>query len=417
MLHQQDLETRAKRFSGVWGAGPGPNYLQLASRFRPVFDRIRDGAVQREIDRQLPFEQIRWLKEAGFGALRVPRDRWGLGATLPELFNLLIELAEADSNITQALRAHFAYVEDVLNCEVGARRDRWLERFVKGDIVGSAWTEIGAAKVGSFATTVKRNGDRLLLNGSKFYTTGSIFAEWIDVGASNEAEEWVSVIVSATAAGVDIVDDWDGFGQRLTGSGTSTFANSPIEPDEVRPAESRFKYSAAFVQLVHLATLAGIARATANDTAKAVAERQRAYSHGAAARSSEDPQVLQVVGRVHSLAYAAGAIVLKTAESLQRAFDARLSGDAEAEEAENVLAELEVAQAQTVVADLTLRATAVLFDALGASATGRGKSLDRYWRNARTIASHNPLIYKERIVGDYAVNRTPPPFQWRIGQS
>ena len=64
---------------------------------------------------------------------------------------------------------------------------------------------------------------------------------------------------------------------------------------------------------------------------------------------------------------------------------------------------------------LVLEATTILFDALGASAVSRTVGLDRYWRNARTIASHNPVIYKERIVGAYAVNRTPPPFQWYIG--
>ena len=43
--------------------------------------------------------------------------------------------------------------------------------------------------------------------------------------------------------------------------------------------------------------------------------------------------------------------------------------------------------------------------------------LDRHWRNARTLASHNPRIYKHRIIGDFAVNGTPPPYQWRIGAS
>jgi len=60
-----------------------------------------------------------------------------------------------------------------------------------------------------------------------------------------------------------------------------------------------------------------------------------------------------------------------------------------------------------VVSDLILGALTLLFDALGASATSRRHSLDRYWRNARTLASHNPRIYKDRIVGDFAVNGTP----------
>lgn len=401
--------------SGVWGADPTRDYEKLAVRFRPIFRRIRDGAVQRESDRTLPFEQIRWLKDAGFGAVRVPRDHGGAGATIPELFALLTELAAADSNITQALRAHFAYVEDVLNSRDEARRERWFKRLRKGDIVGSAWTEIGEAKMAAFSTLVSAKGGRLVLNGAKYYTTGSIFADWIDVGAVNDAGETVSVVVSATAAGVDIVDDWDGFGQRLTGSGTATFTNVPVEPDQVVAGEERFGYSAAFVQQAHLATLVGIARAASADAAKAVADRRRTYSHAAAARSSEDPQVLQVIGRVHSLSYAAGAVALKAAEALQRSFDQKDAGGAA--DAANVAAEIEIAQAQTIVSALTLEATGALFDALGASATARAKSFDRYWRNARTITSHNPRIYKDRIVGDYVVNGTPPPFQWRIGQA
>ncbi|NIF98136.1 monooxygenase, partial [Burkholderia sp. Ax-1720] len=78
-------------------------------------------------------------------------------------------------------------------------------------------------------------------------------------------------------------------------------------------------------------------------------------------------------------------------------------------------AELEIWQAQAVVIELVLDATGSVFDALGASATLRGNGLDRYWRNARTIASHNPRIYRERIVGDFAVNGTLPQGQWRIG--
>ena len=70
-----------------------------------------------------------------------------------------------------------------------------------------------------------------------------------------------------------------------------------------------------------------------------------------------------------------------------------------------------------IVTDLILESTAIVFDALGASATLRPAGLDRYWRNARTISSHNPRIYKDRIVGDFAVNGTLPPPQWRIGQA
>ena len=56
-----------------------------------------------------------------------------------------------------------------------------------------------------------------------------------------------------------------------------------------------------------------------------------------------------------------------------------------------------------------------LFDALGASATDEAKGLDRYWRNARTVLSHNPWVYKARIVGDWLVNGTGPVGLWGVG--
>ena len=120
----------------------GTDYDALAAAFRPIFTRIAQGAAEREQQRVLPEEPIRWLKEAGFGTLRIPREKGGWGASLPQLSALLIELAQADSTLPQALRAHFAFVEDQLNQPDSAGRDRWFRRFLDGELVGSGWTEI-----------------------------------------------------------------------------------------------------------------------------------------------------------------------------------------------------------------------------------------------------------------------------------
>jgi len=122
-----------------------------------------------------------------------------------------------------------------------------------------------------------------------------------------------------------------------------------------------------------------------------------------------------VVGDIAALVYAAEASALKAAQPAQRAYLARFSGDEELERAANVAAEIESAKAQVVVSELIQRATTELFNALGASDIREGKSLDRHWRNARTVSSHNPLIYKARIVGDWVINGTEPPFVWQIG--
>ncbi len=393
-----------------------PDYAALAAAFRPIFARIAEGAVERETTRTLPTEAIRWLKEAGFGTLRIPQQQGGFGATLPQLFQLLTELAEADSNLPQALRAHFAFVEDRLNQPDSAQRQSWFRRFADGELVGSGWTEIGTVKLGEVITKVSPVENGWQLDGEKFYSTGSLYADWIDVYAQrSDNGRDVIALVNTHQAGVEREDDWDGFGQRLTGSGSTRFRQARVEQAHVFDFSERFRYQTAFYQHVLLATLAGIGRAVKRDAAAGVANRTRTYSHGNAGRVKNDAQVLQVVGQISSWAWAVEATVQRAAHSLQLAYELHNSGDEARIQQANVLAELESAQAQVVASELVPRAASELFNALGASDTRVSKALDRHWRNARTVASHNPVIYKIRNVGDWEVNGKEPTFIWQIG--
>lgn len=395
----------------------GTDYETLAQRFRPIFAEIAQTALQRERERKLPYEPINWLKQAGFGAVRVPKQYGGAGASLPQLFQLLVELATADSNLPQALRGHFAFVEDRLNAPASPERAVWFQRFVAGEIVGNAWTEIGEVAVGEVITRVSRQGDKLLLNGRKFYSTGSIFADWIDVYAQVDgSNQDVIAAIRTNDPGVTQSDDWDGFGQRTTGSGSTVFANVTVEPENLIDFASRFKYQTAFYQLVLLAVLAGIGKAVERDVAQHVRDRKRVFSTGNASSVSQDAQIQQVVGEISALAYAAEATAIRAAHPAQRAYEARFGNDAAREREANIDAELESGKAQIVVSELVLRAATQLFNALGASSARAELLLDRHWRNARTVASHNPLIYKARIAGDWAINGTEPPYVWQIGR-
>jgi len=395
------------------------DYAGLAARFRPIFDRIAAGASAREQDHLLPYEQIKELTNAGFGALRVPVADGGLGASLPQLFRLLTELAAADSNIAQALRGHFAFVEDRLVAS-GAQRDVWLARFVRGEIVGNSWTEVGSVTIGDVITRVRpaANGKpgELVVNGTKFYSTGSIFADWIDTFAQvGDTGKNVIAVVNAHQPGVTHSDNWDGFGQRTTGSGTSTFVDAVVAEENVIDFDTRFKYQTAFYQAVLLAVLAGTITAAEREIAAEVKARTRIFSHGNTQSFATDPQILQVVGEVSAQAFAAEAIVEKAAWALQGAYEGAFLGDLVEEERLNDLAELATAQAQVVLVSLATRATSDIFDALAASGVSTTKNLDRHWRNARTAASHNPWVFKARIVGDFVVNGTQPTRIWSIG--
>jgi alkylation response protein AidB-like acyl-CoA dehydrogenase len=394
-----------------------PEYARLREPFAAIFERIADTALAREHSRELAHDAVGWLREAGFGALRVPKAQGGGGATLPQLFELLIELGEADSNLPHILRAHFGFVEGRLSRGEAQSQAQWFPRVVAGQLWGAAMAERSDTSKNSVTLTPDGEGG-WRLNGSKFYCTGTLYADWIAAAALAD-EDFVSVVVPTDAPGVSRDDDWDGFGQRLSGSGTTRFDNVRVPQEYVlrryavgeQRAES---YISAFYQLFHLATLAGIARAVLRDASAFVQGRTRAFGVPGQSSPKEDPLVQRVIGRLSSLAFAAQAQVLAVAQVLQTVHEAE-SRD-QAGEAHYTHAEITAFQAQQIVLEQVLEATSLLFEVGGASATSQSRRLDRHWRNARTLASHNPAIYRERALGNYYLNGVSPNAAWRALQ-
>lgn len=392
---------------------PVPSYEELAKRFRPIFARIAEDSLRREQTRELPFEPVRWLREASFGAVRIPMQYGGSGATLPQLFRLLTELGEADSNLPQLLRAHFAFVEGRLMHPDGYAQEFWFPKVVEGILLGAAMSERTEATGGT--ATLTREGEHWILDGTKYYCTGTIFADWIAARAL-DGEDRVSIAFPANLEGVIREDDWDGFGQRLTGSGTTKFNRVHISDEYIlrrfSQGDERFdSYIKAFYQLVLLATLAGIGRATLRDAIAFVRGRTRAFGIPGKSSPRTDPLVQRVIGRIASLSFAADSIVESAAGALQEAYQARLESNAD--ESIYIGAEIDAFQAQQMVINFVLEATTLLFEVGGASATSVTRSLDRHWRNARTVASHNPAIHRERAIGDYYLNGEKPDGAWR----
>ena len=385
---------------------------ELGARFAPVFEKIAADAVDRERNRTLPFDEIRLLKEAGFGALRVPIEFGGLGATLRQTFDLLIGLAAADSNLSQALRVHFNFVEDLLLDKNELVKARWLKAIAGGALVGVAVTELGVGAVDRYRTAVKSGANGPRLNGTKYYTTGTLYADHLVVAADQDGKR-ISVLVDNNQPGITVHDDWDGFGQRLTASGTAEFKDVRVSPDRILGpgygTEGRV-YGTAHVQLILLVTLAGIAQRAAADTAEWIKARTRTFTHAAADLPKDDPLVQQVIGRLSAVAFAARAIVLAAVDELARTLDGR---DKEPEQLD--ASELAAAQAQVIVTRLVLDATTELFEVGGASLTSEKLATDRHWRNARAIASHNPVIFKLRSIGAHELNGEELPYAWSAG--
>lgn len=384
----------------------------IVDRFDELIDEVRAGAVQRELDRELPVDLVRRLADAGVGRVRLPVADGGLGASIAESVALTIALSAADANVGHLLRSHAGFVELVLRRPPGADRDAWVSRIADGALVGNATSELTGTTLADISTRVTQGADGAWrLDGRKFYSTGTLYSDWVYLAAA-DGDARVTFAVPTDAPGVEIRDDWDGFGQRATASGTTVFDGVPVDPAHFATyGAGPLTHIQAFYQLHLVAVLAGIAEEVVRDAGDFVRPRERSYVHANTARPADDPQVLEVVGRLSTTAFAVRAAVLEAARVLDGAaasapagepLDARLLEEAE----------IAVYQAQVLATDAVPDAATRLFEVGGASATERSRALDRHWRNARTVASHNPASFKARTIGAWEVSGTGPLGVW-----
>ncbi len=387
-----------------------------SSEFAALLEQIAAGAQERERTRERPYEVIDWLREAGFGRLRIPVEEGGAGLSVQELFAALIALAAADSNAAHILRVHFAFVEQQLVNPDAASRARWLDLVNSGAIIGNAQSEQnGKAVAGAGLETRAEpdpDGTGYRLTGVKYYSTGSLYADYIWVFAAAPDNRLAGIVIPADRDGVELVDDWDGFGQRLTGTGTTRFTDVYVEPDEYQdwgPAGQPLPPTVmgAFLQLFLQAVTAGVLRAVRRDAAALVRRRARSFGHASAEAPAEDVQVLQVVGEIAADAFAAEAIVLAAASRIDDAVATVVEGFPSLDAAYE--AQVAAAQAKVAIDRFSYATAARLFDAGGASATQAAWQLDRHWRNVRTVSTHNPTFLKATAVGKWFVGGEAPP--------
>lgn len=371
----------------------------LLKEFQPIFDRIAAGALDRELNRELPYEQVRWLAESGFTTLQAPEAYGGQHISVQQLVELLIPLAQADSNLVQILHAHFGFTPlHILNPQPIS--DWWLTQIGHGKVISNGMVGGGQAEDGLFT-------------GTKVYTTGALFADEMFVVTGRDDQQLpIFHLINTHATGVDRIDDWDGIGQRLTGSGTTQFNNVALHDQRQMTINTPTGLLVnALVLLIHAAAQAGIAAAAVDDATGFVRNRSRTYGHALAEFPKDDPLVQEVVGRARIHAQAAADLVRITAiefdAHLQEA--AVLSTDDDAYWGVYGRAVARVQATSVSVSEHVLEATQQLYEVGGASILQRTHGFDRHWRNARVFASHNPAHYKVRGLGNYQLNGVIPP--------
>ncbi|MFG1378614.1 acyl-CoA dehydrogenase [Xanthobacter autotrophicus] len=401
-------------------ASPAPDSAGPLSPSSPALDAlfgvIGEGAANREFERILPHEPLALIRKAKLGALRLPVEAGGAGASFRDLYGVVLRLAAADANVAHILRNHFTFVERYARLPSDATQEKWRRAVAAGAIVGLANTETDAKVVGGspFSTVLVPDGDGFRISGRKYYSTGTLFSDLVLVRVATPEGKSASLILPVQRAGIDLVDDWDGIGQRLTGSGTTVFNNVRVEPEEVVPDGQNVGYGTAYsstLPQLYLTTVnAGILRAVLADATAVLRRRTHTFFFAPAEVPTEDPILQQTIGEIASNAFAAETLVLATADALDVADRLRASGaspDAVNEAAHD--AAVRAARSKVVIDDLVLRSASQLFDVGGASAAHRNLNLDRHWRNARTLASHNPRAYKARLLGRLEIDGTPLP--------
>jgi len=378
---------------------------ELWKRAREILPDLAPGAGERESKRQLPHAEIKRLLDAQLLNFRVPKEYGGAGSSVREVIRFVIELAAVDSNIAQALRPNFSRIEGLRRPGAEAEREKWFPRFLAGDFFGNGGWEIGG-KNGAIATRIVKDGDNYKVNGSKYYSTGSLYSDWISASAVDEDDQVVGFLLPTDRAGLHILDDFDAMGQRLTASGTVRLEDVTVYPDEVRKreiSEGDAIPGPPFLQLYLGAVVAGIAKNALTDAVAFANQYARPIKHSPAERAVDDVYVQLAVGEISSRAYAAEAVILKAADAIdavwENGFDHKLA----------VNASIEVAQAQYIAAEAALKSAELVFDVGGGSATQRKHNLDRHWRNARTVINHNPRLWKAAVVGAHRLTGAEPP--------
>lgn len=174
-IAQKVLETTVEFSAPVTANSP---------ELQQLFDFIALGAAERDRDRILPFDVIELLRRSRLGALRIPIAEGGGGSTVRDLFEVAIRLGDADPNVAHILRNHFTVIERILRSERSERNRRWLKAVVDGAFFGFAGSELEVKRAGSGTvvnTKLTPDDGGYRLNGAKYYSTGSLYADFVAV--------------------------------------------------------------------------------------------------------------------------------------------------------------------------------------------------------------------------------------------
>ncbi len=378
--------------------------LNVAKR---LADEFSIDAALRDRERRLPWVELDAFVSSGLWGLTVPRAYGGAGVSNGTLAEVVATISAADGSLGQIPQNHYYALEVLRVGGTHAQRRFFYERVLAGERFGNALAEIGRKDFKRRTRLTRAPGD-WYIDGQKFYCTGALYAHWIPtlVVADEDGQDVTYLVfVPRAAQGVSVTDDWDGFGQRVTGSGSVEFKRVPVQPKWVVPFQTSFERPTTigpFAQIIHAAIDLGQARGAFAAMVPFIRERSRPWTDAKVPHAAADPLTIAQVGELAVQIRAAEALVRRAA----RAVDAAQADPTERSVAE---ASIAVAEARALTTTASLDAGSRLFELAGTAATLDGLGLDRFWRNARTHTLHDPVRWKYHAVGNFYLNDKLPP--------
>ena len=365
--------------------------------------RLQAGLRDRQ--RKLPWAEIEQFTRSGLGSISIPREYGGPQVSFVTLAEVFAIISAADPALGQIPQNHFGILHVLQGAASQEQKKQLFQSVLDGWRIGNGGPERGTKNTLDLKARISAEGDGLVINGQKFYSTGALFAHWVAVKALDDEGRQVMAFVRRGTPGLRIVDDWSGFGQRTTASGTVLLNNVPVDADLVVPTWRLGQtpgIQGAVSQLIQAAIDAGIARGALDDTISFVRERARPWIDAKVERASDDLYVIADIGKLKIELHAAEALLRKAGQVLDQVSAAPITEHSAAR------ASIAVAQAKVLTTEVSLLVSEKLFELAGSRATLAEFNLDRHWRNARVHTLHDPVRWKYHAIGAYRLNGTLP---------
>jgi SfnB family sulfur acquisition oxidoreductase len=370
--------------------------LDIARRLAREFEA---NAPQRDRERRLPRAEIEAFSQSGLWGTSVPREFGGADVSVQTIADVFELISAADPSLGQIPQNHFATLERLRYDGTPAQQEFFFSRALAGERFGNATAEPGDRLPSGHETRVRRKDRGFVLSGHKVYSTGALFAHWIPVAARDDEGLPVTAFVPRHARGVEVIDDWSGFGQRTTASGQVRLTGVALDALQIVPRgrHAGIDTANAVSQLVHAAIDLGIGRAALDDTKRFLRELSHPARGSAATHATDDPLTLRDIGALTIDHHAAQALTARAAALIHTA-----RGDASREAVAAAI--VATAEAKVLTTNFALTAANKLFELAGTQSTLEAHNLDRHWRNARTHTLHDSVRWKYHAVGQYALN-------------